>query len=768
MARRPERGTSESRYPLRFGTAAFILISGTLVLVLFVLPQRYVLRPGFRESGVTFPNPSTPFAPSPVVPVAARIFPEPPRPPGPPALILPGPAEVFWSEIVPLLASGRYDDALPVFDRYLSDHPEDVDVRRESAITLLTVGRLPEAVEELRRLLDSRDAFEQRLVLARTLRELGRTDEAAAEYERLAAARPDDLALTLEWAQAYAWAERYEEAAEVLERAHARDPMSIPLRVELARVYYSSDRLEDARELLVSLDADDLAAAGALGLRDDIVAALYVPPPVPPTPPTLLERALAAREARDLEGARALFAEALRASPNDSAVWQAYADLLEYELGDFEGARAALLEVERLSTPSVNLQYRLAQLEIWTGRMDDAAPRLQGILASMDAGAVGTVLRADVYATLGDLRRWDGDRLGAAELYALALSGDPAHARARAGMGALEADVDRQLVELEAPRAGASAYSLADTDDFARVDLGGEWVEVDGRWVWGGTAGNRWISGVALDGADALRQGAFVDLEAARWWRFGTVRTAVDFGVQRFRSDWEVALGASVGHRGPAGAASELRYERGPAYPIAVTLQSLLAHVVQDRFLLNHARPLGELWSVSAVLDGAWLRADADSVAPGTDTGTGRLQGVLSVGRALSSTWTIGLATQSLVFSHAAPVTALPGGGTRRLFWDPSLVVSIGPYAQLTRDLTTYWKVTGRLGPGIALIDERGTPGSDLVPHFSAEAGVRREGSRFWTALDLFYYQGQFDGYRTYGARLTLHARDFSSLVPRP
>ncbi|MEQ1856336.1 MAG: hypothetical protein ABL963_07695, partial [Longimicrobiales bacterium] len=81
MARRADRAKSEARYPLRFGTAAFILIAGTLVLVLYVLPERYVLRPGFRESGMGFPTPSTPFAPYSAVSIPACPL---PRPPGPP------------------------------------------------------------------------------------------------------------------------------------------------------------------------------------------------------------------------------------------------------------------------------------------------------------------------------------------------------------------------------------------------------------------------------------------------------------------------------------------------------------------------------------------------------------------------------------------------------------------------------------------------------------------------------------------------------------
>jgi hypothetical protein len=45
----PDRGAKAARYPLKFGTAASLLISGTLVLVLYVLPERYVISAGFRE-----------------------------------------------------------------------------------------------------------------------------------------------------------------------------------------------------------------------------------------------------------------------------------------------------------------------------------------------------------------------------------------------------------------------------------------------------------------------------------------------------------------------------------------------------------------------------------------------------------------------------------------------------------------------------------------------------------------------------------------------
>ena len=78
MPRPDRRGKSDTRYFLRFAGTATLLVSGTLVLVLYVLPQRYVLSSGFREGTLILPDPSTPFAPM----NAARIAALPP-----PALI---------------------------------------------------------------------------------------------------------------------------------------------------------------------------------------------------------------------------------------------------------------------------------------------------------------------------------------------------------------------------------------------------------------------------------------------------------------------------------------------------------------------------------------------------------------------------------------------------------------------------------------------------------------------------------------------------------
>jgi hypothetical protein len=380
------------------------------------------------------------------------------------------------------------------------------------------------------------------------------------------------------------------------------------------------------------------------------------------------------------------------------------------------------------------------------------------------------VREADVQAMLGDLDRWEGDRVAAARRYRLALDEDSGHQRALDGMIAVEAEVARTLVEVEEPRSGATSYALADTDDFARLDLGAEWIEVANDWAWGGQAGSRWLDGRALDGLPAeVQQGVFADLEAARWWRWGTLRSAVQLGVQRVLADWDYSFGASLQHRSTEGPQSEIAVQHGPAYPTTATLQSAMVGVVQDHVAVSHVRPLNDRWTLSATAESAWLRTDLDSLPDVRNESTARFGTGLTLGRAMSDQFTLGLTTRAVGYSAPGPVLTDTATSTeRRFFWDPRLALSAGPFVRVRYDLSERWQASGMVGPGIAFLDERTSPGWDVVPHVSAEAGIRREGARFWAALDFFYYQGQFDGYRSYGARLTLSARDWSTLGRAP
>ncbi len=765
VAKRARGGSSPSRYYLGFGFTALILMGLTLFLVLVVLPRRYVLSADLRESGASFPSEAAPFSPP------EELYREAPPPPPPPPVVVRGPAELFWSEVDPLLDAGRYARALPLFEAYLAENPGDRGALKEYGITLDRSGSPSKAVLVYDKLLSDQDDPGIRLLLARGLRDRGRLDEATVQYRILMAATPGSGTLTLEWGQALAWGKEYERAAEVLSEGLAQDSASADLRVALAQVYYWSGKLDDADRILSGVDEGTLAAAGGVPLKRDILAALTPPEPEVDEAPALaaplsaLEKIAIARAEEDYETAVLLYQEALRETPEDTSAWRAYADLLQFGLDDLEGARAALLPVEALRGTDPALQFRLAQLEIWTGRNDAASDRLQTLLAgsgrrsvapdSGQATSMGAAEVAEVRALLGDLQRWRGDRRISGETYRAALETDSANSRALDGLEELEGEAKREIDDVESPGLGGSVYSLTDSDDFTRLDLGVGGVSINDHWVWGFRTGTRWLGGLGLSGANRDEQGLFLELESARWWRWGTVRTGLHFGLEEVRPDGpDISFGSSLHFSDLGGFRTDLRYDHGPAHPLTVTLQSVYGNVTQDRFTANLAREIDRRWSLSLAGDAAWLSTHALDEA--LNTGSLRLEAGLNLGRSVTDDLILGINARALTYSEPSPV--LDG---LRLFWDPDALFATGIYAQWDKGLAESWNLRARLNPSLAFIDERAVRGFEAVPHLSAEAGLSYLGSRLRTTLDAFYYQGRFDGYQAYGLRLSVSARDW-------
>lgn len=764
MARRAERGSPSPHYYMGFGFTALILTGLTLFLVLVVLPRRYVLSAGFRESGVNFPSEAAPFSPP------EETFNEAPPPPPPPAVIVRGPAELFWSEVDPLLETGRYAQALPLFEEYLAVHPDDRGARREYAITLSRSGASDEAVLIFDHLLSEADDPGVRLLLARSLRDRGRLTEAGTHYRILMKRDPGDASLALEWGQALAWDQEYGSAAEVLAGALRRDSTLVDLRIALAQVYYWSGELDDAHRVLSKLDEETLEAAGGVPLRREITAALTPPEPEVPENPavqaplTVSEMIALARAEEDYEAAALLYREALDETPGDTATWRAYADLLQFALDDLEGARSALLNVEAGGAKDPGFQFRMAQLDIWTGRNADASRRLQLLLSDLqgegaesdpgESPVFGKTETAEVRALLGDLHRWDGERDRSGDSYRMALETDSTNLRASDGLEELEAEIDGEIEDAESPGLAGNAYSLTDSDDFTRLDLAVEGVTINDHWVMGFRAGTRWLGGFDLLGQTREDQGLFLELESARWWRWGTFRTGLHFGLEEVRpGETDLSFGGSLRISDLGGFRADFAYDHGPAYPLTVTLQSVYGNVGQDRFAVNLAREIHRRWSLSLAGDAALLRPRGMEEERKAESL--RLEAGLSLGRSITDDLILGVNGRALTYSEPSPVS-----DGMRLFWDPDALISSGFFAQWSKELSDSWNLRTRLNPSFAFIDERTSKGFEVVPHFSAEAGLSFSGSRFRTTMDAFYYQGRFDGYRAYGLRLSVSAGD--------
>ncbi len=732
--REPE---SKRRLPywVRFSAATATLLAVTGLLVLVVMPQRFVLEAGFRESGITFPSARVGFRtpdPAPLV--------EPPPPVPPRVAPSEGPSERVWREIEPLLQAGRWSDAIARMDEHLAAYPGDLGVRRERARVLARAGRTDEAVRAWRDIARETGAQSDRLALARALRDRGDVDAALALYAELVAARPRDRDLKLEQARALLWAERYPEAERALRALVADDPLDDAVRLDLARALYWGGMPAEARVVLASIPSDSRLFAEAMSLDGELEAVLATPAAPEAPPPTLVERARLAAAGDELDAAARLYEEALAASPDDRGLWLEWIDFLQFRLEDQVAARDALLLFSERFDLTPDERFRLAELHAWTGQEAEA----EAILAALVEDEPG---RADALALLGDLRRWRGDPVAASRTYRQALAADPESAPAREGLDSLSARRQRIVARNEPAGFGPDVTWFGDSDDFLRLD-----VAADADFVWDVNAlqirgGYRRLEGYDLFGTAARDEGGFGEVEVARWWREAGLRTAVRVGAEHldgfgFQANGEIEVRApDVGGFALTGSVAT-----APAYPLTATYESVAEPVRANRLYATAFRSLGDRWSLGAALDGA-LFAGGGTTNP-------RFGGWVTLSREMSRLLSVDLGTSLIGFGEAAPA---PSG--RRLYWDPRLFWATTASVNVASIPERGWGWRTRLTGGVAWADERDASSARWVPQYGAEGGVVLRGGARDLVLNAFYRRGREEEYSSWGLELSVLLR---------
>ena len=728
-------GTDGRRIPywVGYGLTSGLLLAITAALVIVVLPSRYALVAELRESGISFPTSSDAVA----FPMAERdtLI----TPPPPPVERQPGPAERIWSAVDSLLAAGDLRAAIVRMESYLEEHPGDLSIRRERARALANAGRPAAARAAFEDLVRRTDAPDDRLALARLLRDAGEVDAAVALYRRLIEERPTDVELRHELARLYMWAERYGPAEAELRALVADAPEAARYRLDLARVLYWDDRPAEARIVLAGFPSDHPRAAEAAAL-DRELERLLTPPPAPePPPPTLAERARRATEDGEYAAAAELYRQAMAEAPSDSALAREYVDFLQYRVDDADAAIAALHAYDDRFGLDADGRVRLAQLYLWTEREEKARRLLQDLVRDHPE-------RADAWSLLGDARRYADERAAAREAYRRALALDGSDERAAAGLVELDRLRGERIAARESLGVGPSVSLFTDSDDFLQLDAGGGAGWTAGSFSLEASGGFRRLEGVDLAGASAEDEGGFASLEVARWWSEASLRTALRVGVDVLDgAGSEPLIGLSVSRFGRSGSTLTLRYDHGPGYLHTYTLESALADVTADRVEVAIFSPLGVEWSLSV---GAELLRLAEEESANT-----RLSGGVTVGRRLNSWLTADLGTRLLGFTDAAPS---PG---RRLYWDPNLFwsSSAGLTAAHRPERGLGYRL--RLSGGAAWADERDTLEDGWIPQFGVEAGLSWLSEPTRVDLTTFYRRSREDEYSSFGAELTLRIR---------
>ncbi|NIN73166.1 MAG: tetratricopeptide repeat protein [Gemmatimonadetes bacterium] len=389
-----------------FGRFATLATASLCLLFFFVfgfLPQRFLLELDFSESGFAYPVIRPPLPVPPPPPPAYEIRRPVPR----------GPAERFWAEYLPLVRDDEHDAALELAADYLARFPEDLNARLEYARELWRAGRLNEAIVAYRDVLERGADPSVRLELARLYSAAADWDGALAIYENLAGESPDDTELLREFAEVATWAERYDRAERLYARLVVLAAGDPELRLQWARVLYWSERPEHAFAVLVDLPPDYQSAS-----VDSLRAAIAVALPPPDAEPTLLERARGLAMAGAADSALALYRVILSEDPGADSITLEMANVFEYRADAPDSAIACLRAYLGRRPDDRDVQLRLARLLVWNGHLAEAEAETEALVTARPDDA-------EAWALLGDLRRWRGDRVGAAQAYQQSLEPRP-------------------------------------------------------------------------------------------------------------------------------------------------------------------------------------------------------------------------------------------------------------------------------------------------------------------------------------------------------
>lgn len=712
-------------YWVRFSLVMLGFGGFTSTFVLVYLPKRFILQSGLVESGITFETANPPFQPPARQPEIRPTHPATPLEGVPVGM---GPSERFWEAVLPLLAAGDLESALTVFAEYLTLFPEDLDVWREYAVALVRGERGPAAEEVYRRLIDAGDT-RARLELARLLRDRGDVHQAIALFREIVASNPKDLELRIELARSLLWTEQYQEAVSLYRDLAAESPGALHLRLELAQALFWYGRSDEAFFQLSGFPSHDSAWAVVESLLADIV------PLVAPQMRTVPEMIQQAIEDGDLLLASKLFNRMLVRTPLESERWNEWVDFLQFRLEDLEAARTALMSRAAVPGLGPDDRFRLAQLHAWTGHGDLAKVELLSLL-SFDAN------RTAAWALLGDLYRWEGDRLRARDAYLRTLALSPGNEDAIFGLSEIREQVDLVIARRDETGVGPQIAYFRDSDDFQRLDVA---VTAAMRWYATGLiikTGYRHLEGPGAGGALGVEDGPFAEVELVQWWRLGTVRTSVTAGVQRLEIlGNEPSFNARVEVPDANGTALQITYAHGPAFPHTATLASVVSGVRSDEMQVSAYRGLGERWSIAGNAGAVSLR--------GGGVDNWRLNGAANVTRRISDLFLVGVTSRILTHSDAAPLLE-----ARRVYWDPSAFWTNSLVLELRTPDGNPWTVFGRLTPGVALAREREIAGAQLVPQLSTETGAAYEKGRISLAGDVGYNRARAGDYHSFVANL--------------
>jgi len=307
-------------------------------------------------------------------------------------------------------ASRQWTEALQNCDKALTLNPKAVATRYQRAFIYYQAERLPEALNELQRVLEQDPIHEDALQLAGYVAAVqGMEAEALGYYNQYLALNPGSASVRMKIAYELAQAGDPAGAAQLIQVGLDQDPTNIDLWEQLGGFSFAAgQRINEAAKRELE-DAGPLSPAAAVYYRQAIEAYQKVYAAKGAETPASELRSIVAALVRlgETDRAVAVAEEIVKTHSDDAALWSTYGDALQ-KAGRLADAVRALERVRSMDPAYPNLDLRQAKWLLDAGRTQDAVAILR-VLATNDpaqADAAGRMAFGDAYAKGVQPKKW--------------------------------------------------------------------------------------------------------------------------------------------------------------------------------------------------------------------------------------------------------------------------------------------------------------------------------------------------------------------------
>ena len=307
-------------------------------------------------------------------------------------------------------AARQWNDALTNCERALELNPKALATRYQRAFILYQADRYPEALEELKRVLEQDPTHQDALQLAGYVAAVeGLEDEALAYYNRYLALNPGSAAVRMKIAYELAQAGDPAGAAQLIEVGLDKDPDNIDLWEQLGGFAFAAGQKINDESLASESDAGSLAPGAVVYYRKAIDAyrRVYAEKGAE-TPASELRSIVAALvQLGEFQEAVTMAEEVVQTHADDPGLWSTYGDALQ-RAGRLADAIRALERVRTLDPGYKALDLRQAKWLIDAGRVAEGIDVLKGLAIAdpSQADAAGRLVLADAYAKGVQPKKW--------------------------------------------------------------------------------------------------------------------------------------------------------------------------------------------------------------------------------------------------------------------------------------------------------------------------------------------------------------------------